>query len=441
MTTLETIPRVVESGWLGSLFAFRDERVALLRRAFQTDARLARIRLGPVPVVLVNDPDLAHEVLVERATEFGKFQVRGMPAATRLLGRGVLQTDGEEHKAKRRRLMPAFLPARVATYAAVMAEETERQQASWQDGATIRLDAEMDQLVLAIFLRTLFGVDRRDAARALGESIVTTIATAVAESIRFLHLPLWWPTSEHRRFARALSHLESTIDALVAERRAAGGAGDDLLSLLVRSSDQGALTDAEVRQELLNLVVAGFEATTSSLAWTLHHLASDPDRARRVRDEAVAALAGRSPGAGDLPRIPAALAAFQEGMRLYPAAHIIVRQTTRPVQLDGHAIAAHVHVFVNGYAIHRRPDRWTRGDEFVPERFAQGEPDRRAWFPFGEGPRTCIGNHFAMLEGQIVVATLVQRVELATRSAPAADPVAAFALRPAGPLEAQVRRL
>jgi cytochrome P450 len=128
-------------------------------------------------------------------------------------------------------------------------------------------------------------------------------------------------------------------------------------------------------------------------------------------------------------------------MRLYPAAHIIVRQTTRALDLAGHRLDAGVAVFVNGYAIHRRADRWADGESFVPERFGPNEPDRRAWFPFGQGPRTCIGNHFALLEGHVVVATLAQRAILTATSPEPPDPVAAFALRSARPLEARVKRL
>jgi cytochrome P450 len=442
---MRTISRVPEGRIAGSLVAFRDDRLGLLRRALETDARIARLTVGPVPVVLVNDADLAHEVLVERTAEFVKLQVNGMPASRRLLGRGVLQTDGDEHRAKRRRLMPAFVPSRVATYARAMADEAERQQSRWKDGDVVAIDREMEELALAIFGRALFGVDLREESRALAEAIGTSIATVVAEALRFVHLPLWWPSAEHRRFVRAVRHLESTIDALVRERRAdPNGPENDLLSTLARQSGDDAMTDAEVRVELLNLVVAGFEATSASLAWALDLLARDPARAAAVQKETRDVLGGRPPTVDELPKLPRAEHAFKEAMRLYPPAHIILRQTSRAVDLAGHALGAGTAVFVNGYAIHRRADAWADGESFVPERFgAEGDArvPRRSYFPFGEGPRTCIGNHLASIEGHIVVATLMQRVALTPLDVRPPQLATALAVKARAPLMARVKRL
>ena len=232
--------------------------------------------------------------------------------------------------------MPAFVPSRVATYARVMAEEAERQQSGWKDADPVAIDREMEELTLAIFGRTLFGVDLRGESRALAEAIGTSIATVLAETVRFVHLPLWWPSAEHRRFARALRRLESTIDALVRERRAEpNGPENDLLSTLARQAGEDAMTDAEVRVELLNLVVAGFEATSASLAWTLDLLARDPGRTNAVQEETRAVLGGRPPTVDDLPKLPRAEHAFKEAMRLYPPGHIMVRQTSRPVESRG----------------------------------------------------------------------------------------------------------
>jgi cytochrome P450 len=369
-----------------------------------------------------------------------------MPASRRLLGRGVLQTDGDEHRAKRRRLMPAFVPSRVATYARVMAEEAQRQQSGWKDGDHVAIDRAMEELTLAIFGRTLFGVDLRGESRALAEAIGTSIATVVAEAVRFVHLPLWWPSAEHRRFARALRRLDSTIDDLVRERRAApDGPENDLLSTLARQAGDEAMADAEVRVELLNLVVAGFEATSASLAWTLDLLARDPARMTAVQEETRAVLGGRLPTVDDLPELPRAEHAFKEAMRLYPPGHIMVRQTSRPVDLAGHALGAGVAVFVNGYAIHRRADAWADGESFVPERFAaDGDARgaaRRCYFPFGAGPRTCIGNHFASLEGHVVVATLMQRVALTPLDPRPPQPATGFAVKARAPLMALVKRV
>jgi cytochrome P450 len=442
---MTVIPRVPERRLIGSLLAFRDDRLGLLRRAFETDARIAQFTLGPIPVVLVNDADLAHEVLVERPADFVKFQVSGMPASRRLLGRGVLQTDGDEHRARRRRIMPAFLPARIATYASVMAEEAERQQAGWKNGNDVAIDRAMEELTLAIFGRTLFGVDLRGESRALAEAIGTSIATVVAEAVRFMHLPLWWPNAEHRRFRCALRRLEGTIDALVRARRAEmNGAENDLLSTLARQSKDDAMSDVEVREELLNLVVAGFEATATSLAWALDLLARDPARSEAVHEETCAVLGGRSPTVDDLPKLPRAAQAFQESMRLYPAAHMILRQTARAVDLGGYALGAGAAVFVNGYAIHRRADVWLDAESFVPERFGAdagaSAVQRRSYFPFGEGPHTCIGNHFAALEGQVVVATILQRVTLAPLDSRPPATTAGFAVKARAPLMARVKR-
>ena len=442
---MSPVPRVPQRRFLGNLLDFRDDRLGLLRRALETDARVAQITLGPIPVTLVNDADLAHEVLVERPADFVKFQAIGLPASQRLLGHGLLQADGDEHRAKRRRLMPAFLPARVATYASIMADEAERQQAAWKDGDDVAIDREMDELTLAIFGRTLFGVDLRGESLALARAIDTSIASLVAEAIRFVRLPLWWPSAEHRRFLDALRELEETIDALVQARRAqADGATNDLLSILARQSGDDAMSDVEVREELLNLVVAGFEATASSMAWTLDLLARDPARSQAVRDEVHAVLGGRSPTVDDMPKLPRAERALREAMRLYPAGHLILRQTARPVDLGGYALGGGAPVFVNGYAIHRRQDVWPDAESFVPERFA---PDaaasaapRRSYFPFGEGPRTCIGNHLAALEGHVVVATILQRVALTPLDTRPPETRTGFAIKAKAPLMARVKR-
>jgi cytochrome P450 len=261
-----------------------------------------------------------------------------------------------------------------------------------------------------------------------------------------VQVPASWPTPRKRGFQRARARLDATIYALIEERRRSGDDRGDLLSMLLSAQDEddgSFMTDLQVRDEVMSFFLAGHETTANALAWTWYLLAQHPDVYARLRDELQRVLAGRTPTFADLPDLPYTLQVLKESMRLYPPVWVLGRQATRAVALGDYDLPAGMVVTISPYTLHRRPDLFAHPDTFDPERF---EPDaekllpRNAYIPFADGPRVCIGNHFAQMEGQLILATLAQRVTLALAPGQHIEPEPLIALRPKGGIRMLVQR-
>jgi cytochrome P450 len=443
MRNTTPIPTAKHPPLVGNLFEFRNDRLALQRRLVDEHGDRAWFHVGPVPVLMISSAELVHELLVERVDAFvksaglGKF---GRP----LLGNGLLTSEHEVHARQRKLLAPAFAHKRIAGYADTMARHADAAQSRWQDGATLDLAEEMMKLTLAIVGRTLFDVDVSGDARVVGEALTEAMQYMI-DSVTSIPLPWSWPLPRNLRARRAVEELDQVVYRIIAERRAQPGDRGDVMSMLLaaRDDENTGMTDRQIRDEAMTLILAGHETTANAMAWTFHLLMQHPAVFDRVRAEVDSVLAGRLPTMEDLPKLPYSLSVLKESMRLYPPAYLMGRQAIREVELGGQSIKRGAIVFVNIYCMHRRASYFEAPDAFRPERFSPENEKtmvKGAYIPFGGGERICIGNHFAMMEAHLLLAVLASRVDFTLAREPHVVPEPLVTLRPKNGLAVRVRR-
>jgi cytochrome P450 len=436
------IPRVPGFA-LGELFRFRNRRLAWQMQLMNEFGDICRTWIGPFQAIVISSAEYAQSILVENASRFVKS--RGLQITRPLLGNGLLTSEHDFHKRQRKLISPGLQHRRVGSYAGVMAGFSETAQARWKDGETIDLSAAMMKLTLAIAGKTMFDADLEGEASEIGEAL--TIANrAVSEQITsILPAPLTWPLPRNRPVKKAIMRLEETVYRMIADRRASGHDPGDILSMLLAAEEEGSgskMTDVEVRDETMTLFLAGHETTANALAWTFYLLSRHPDVYARLRSEVDSVLGGRTPALEDAPRMPYTLRILKEAMRLYPPAYIIGRRATEDVDIGPHRVPKNMTAFINIYGMHRRAKYFPDPEKFDPDRFRpEAEKQMRSTYvPFGGGPRVCIGNQFALLEGQLVLATLAQRVTFEPVSDRVVEPEPLITLRPKHGIPLMVRR-
>ena len=397
--------------------ALARDPIGFLTRLAREHGDVAHFSMGSQRMVFVAAPELIREVLVTRQRSFHKG--RGLERAKRLLGEGLLTSEGDFHLRQRRLAQPAFHRERVAGYGDAMVRDAMRARDRWRAGETIDASHEMSRLTLAVVGKTLFGADVEEEAPEIGEAL-----TAALGSFGFAVLPLGGLLQRVpflppvRRFNRARARLDATIYRIIAEHRAAGRDRGDLLSMLLAAQDDegagGGMTDLQLRDEAMTIFLAGHETTANALAWSWYLLSQHPEAEARLHAELDAAVGARPPTAADLPRLPYARMVLAESMRLYPPAWVIGRRALAPYAVRGTTLPARTVVLVSQYVVHRDPRWWPEPDRFRPERWAEDPGDRPkfAYFPFGAGTRVCIGEQFAWMEGTLLLATIAQRWRL-----------------------------
>jgi cytochrome P450 len=415
---------------LAHLREFRSNRTAMQIRIARAHPHVAAMRIGVFDALMVNAPNVAQEVLQTQADSF--FKSLGLSLFLRpLLGDGLLTSERDFHARQRRLIAPALSHKRIASYADTMAERASRTVARWREGEIFDASEEMMRLTLDIVGKTLFDAEVGSNAGAVGDALTQVMENTVASLGSILPMPPVVPTPRNLANRRARKKLDAIIYGLIAERRQQAGASSaertDLLSLLLaaRDEDGSRMSDKQVRDESMTLFLAGHETTANALTWALYLLAIHPEIRGRAEEEAAPfARRGTPLTIEDLKSLPYNLAVLKETMRLYPPAYIIGRRALRDVVVPGERpgttcrLGTNKVVFINVLGIHRRPDLFPDPDTFNPSRFLgdlEKELPRCAYLPFGAGPRICIGNHFALMEGHLLLATLVggARLELA----------------------------
>jgi cytochrome P450 len=398
----------------GCLIPYRLDPLGFLPRLARDYGDVVRFRMGPRDMFLLNDPDLIREVLVTQDRRLSKSPA--LRVAERLLGKGLLTSEGELHRRQRRLAQPAFHRPRVAAYGRIMAEYAERWQGRWRDGAELDLADEMRGLTLQIAARTLFDTEVDAEVGAISEALDESLRLFQWGTLPFADRLEPLAPALTRRFVRARERLDETIYRMIRERRASGEDRGDLLSMLLLAQDVEAdgegMTDLQVRDESMTLLLAGHETTANALAWTWHLLSLHPEVEARLHAEVDGVLGGRLPGAEDVPQLPYTRRVLAESMRLYPPAWIIARQALEEVRIDSLALPEGVLVLMSQWVTHRDARHYPDPQRFDPERWTEeasaGRP-RFSYYPFGGGSRLCIGEQFAWMEGVLVLAALASR--------------------------------
>ncbi len=408
-----------------SILALRRDVLGMLERLHRRHGDVVRWRIGAIPFYLVADPEGVRDVLVTRHRLFIKS--RALQRARVLLGQGLLTSEGDFHLRQRRMAQPAFHRERIAALAGEIAALSARTAEGWTAGATVDVGLEMNRMTLAIAGRTLFGAAVEEEADEIGRALTDALGLFTRLSNPLAPLLDRLPVPGTLRFHRARERLDSTILRIVEERRRSGIDRPDLLGLLLAARDEegdgGGMTDAQLRDETLTLFLAGHETTANALAWTWHLLGANPEAEARFHAEIDSVLGGRTPRAEDAAALPYTRGVFAEAMRLFPPAYLIGREPKEDFALGGFRIRRGSVVLLSPWLAHRDPRFWDAPLEFLPERWtpeAEAALPRFAYFPFGGGPRKCIGEGFAWMEGILALATLGQRWRL--RPVPGAAP-------------------
>lgn len=362
------------------------------------------------------DPDFIREVTVKQADIFIKGpdytdETQGM---ARFLGSGLLTSNGDFWKRQRKLVAPAFHTKRIDAYADTMVSYTQRMLEKWQDGAVHNIDHDMMQLTLMIVARTLFDVDATDT--------VDRVASAVDSMQEMMNdptlIPRWLPTPKNLRHRRAVETLDEIVYGFIRERRAHMEDKGDLLSMLLLTVDEEdgkGMTDKQVRDEAVTLFLAGHETTANALNWTWFLLANNPQIEAKLHQELDTVLAGKAPTLADLRRLPYTEMVIKESMRLYPPAWSFGRNATEDTMVQGYSIPRGTNINIVSYRLHRHAGIWNNPNDFIPERWSAENSEnipRYAYMPFGGGPRVCIGNSFAMMEANLLLATMAQQFQL-----------------------------
>ena len=410
---VHSIPPVPGLPLLGNLLDFRKDRLGLQDRAAAIGP-IARMSLANVPIYMITDADLAHQVLVDDAASYQKSA--GLQFLRPLVGDGLLTAEALPHKRHRKLLAPAFAPKRLHAYGKTMVEETLIQIAGWRGGKHVDLAAEMMQLTLAIAGRTMFSADVRHDAGAVARGLELGMHAMDENLTSPIQLGYEWPLPRHRKMRKAVKILDEIVFRMIREARALGQDRGDVLSILLLAADEeGGLSDQQVRDEAMTLLLAGHETTANALTWGWFELGRNPAVRAKLEAEVATALQGRTVTTDDLPQLPYTLAVIEETLRLHPPAYVIGREAITDVQVGTHRLPAKSIVVVNIRGIHRRADYYPDPIAFQPERMladVKKARPRQQYLPFGAGPRVCIGSHFALMEAQLVLATLVQQAKI-----------------------------
>ena len=419
---------------LGNFLDFRRDRLGLQLRAVLS-ADITRLRMFWRTVWCIGNHELAQQVLVTDEDSFIKGPALS-EVARPLLGNGLLTAEKEQHRRQRKLMAPAFTPKRIAGYGQIMAARAAAAADGLRPHAMIDIASAMMTTTLDIVGRTLFDVDLLGDARGVAEALTDAMEYMVTAGMWLV--PTSLPLPRNKRIQRSVGRLDDTVLRVIAERRAArqSSADDrgDVLSILLEArDDEGALTDRQMRDEIMVLMLAGHETTANLLAWTWYLLAIHPEVRSKLEAELDAVLEGRPPTFEDLPRLTYTAQILDEVLRLYPPAYVVGRMAERTVQLGGATVAPGDIVLISIRGMQRCPAYWDAPDEFRPERFA----DKKAraapgYMPWGGGPRVCIGNHFALVEAQLIVATWAQRFRFRLAQAAPIEPEPLVTLRPRG---------
>jgi cytochrome P450 len=398
---------------------------------------------------LISSPSDIERILQTNQQNYPKAKLFIKPMSL-LVGQGILTSEGEFWRRQRRLAQPAFHRPRITALGEVMVRTTDEMLDEWEhaftDGHVFDVADEMMRLTLRIATLTLLSVDSSNDASRIGPALRIAFEHVNHRMSIPWAIPEFIPTPRNRRFNRAKRLLDEIVYSIIRDRRTTQTDTGDLLSMLLMARDEDTgegMSDLQVRDEVMTIMIAGHETGAAALSWSWYLLAKNPEAEAKLLEELNRVLGGRTPTASDLPNLPYTRMVFEEAMRLYPPAWGLPRQSVETEEFDGYQIPGKSLVVVSQFVTHRHRNFWERPDAFIPERFTPENCTQRprfAYFPFGGGARQCIGASFAMMEAQLILATVAQRYRISLLEGYEVDPDPTFTLRPRNGVKVKIER-
>ncbi|HUL35929.1 MAG TPA: cytochrome P450 [Candidatus Eisenbacteria bacterium] len=398
---------------LGLALAVRNDPLGTLQRLAREYGDVVNMPVLGMSRVLLNRPDLVQQILVLEHAKLHKSALTKMVVGP-LLGQGLLISEGDFWRRQRRLAQPAFHRSRTNEYSPVMVECALQRMEQWRAGETRNIAEEMMKLTLEVAVRTLFGTSLAADSEGIGRAMTFLMRYHLHRARTPWRIPGSWPTAKNRQSKRDLEYMDSMVYRIISERKKDTQPRNDLLSLLMAAmhEDGTQMTERQLRDETMTLFVAGHETTALSLSWTWYLLGQNPDAEAKLQEELQSVLGGRPADVSDLPKLPYLNAVVNESLRLYPPAFIMARLSVEPLQLGGYDIPPGTTLLASQWVMHRDARLYDEPERFLPERWLGGLMERLpagGYFPFGDGPRRCIGQGFALLETALVVAAIAQK--------------------------------
>ena len=404
---------------------------------------VVRMRFFYLTVHFLYNPAHIEYVLSTNAKNFIKSRSLRTPFFRRLVGNGLLTSEGEEWKRQRRLAQPAFHRQRISGYGDVMVEYADRMICEWRNDEVRDIHRDMMRLTLEIVVKTLFNADISGEADKVGNVLARMVKPFASQATLKWILDNRLPTPTNRRFNADAREIDNIVYRLIAERRSSGADQGDLLSMLLAAQDEDGsrMTDRQLRDEVMTLFLAGHETTALTLCWAWYLLAQNPEVEQNFHTELDEVLEGRLPTVADMPRLKYAEKIAKESMRLYPPAYGVGREAIQEFELGGYRIPAKAQLFMFQWVTQRDPRFFTEPNRFYPERWTEeftNSLPKYAYFPFGGGPRACIGNYFALMEVVLLLATIGQRFRFSLLPEQQVSLMPAMSLRPAEGIRVRV---
>jgi cytochrome P450 len=421
---------------LGMALQVLHDPLGTLQRISREYGDIVRIPIVSDSRIFLNHPNYIEQVTVIQQSKFHKSKLT-KDVTERLLGEGLLISEGDFWRRQRRLAQPAFQRNRINEYAATMVESAEAHSQKWLDSEERDIAHEMMALTLDIAVRTLFGTTLPAEARQVGRSLEFLMRYSLRRTRSPFKLPEKWPTPANRRAEREIQFLDSLVYRIIDERKRLGDASEhnDLLSLLMAAMDEDGsqMTPKQLRDEIMTLFTAGHETTALTLSWAWYLLSKNPSAETRLYEELRVVLAGRPPSMADLGQLPYLRGVVNEVLRLYPPAYVLARTSIAPCTIGGYELPIGSTIVFSQWVTHRDARFFNDPNAFIPERWLDGLEDRLpagAYFPFGDGPRRCIGQNFALMEVVLVLATIAQKFQFRLASGQKIVPDPLVTLRP-----------
>lgn len=420
---------------IGVLPQIQKDPLGLMERATLQHGPVAHLPfIAGLNGYMLGTPKLAHHVLVANVKNYVK-QTRGYEMLRLVLGNGLVTSEGEFWKRQRRIAQPAFHRERLTHFGAVMVRAAHEMVDRWRPGQAFDLSQEMMHVTLRIVGETLLSADVTSDADTVGVALTVALEHLIHRTLHPLSPPEWLPTPGNARFKKAVAALDEVVLGLIAERRRTQEKKPDLLAMLMESVDPESgegMTDAQLRDEVMTIFLAGHETTANTLAWTVMLLGQAPEVMRRAVAEVDAVVGARPVTMEDLPKLPYIANVVKESLRLYPPVWSLGRRVVEDDVVEGYLLPKDALVFLSPYALHRLPEYWPDPLAFDPTRWETEDPRRAhgSYLPFSLGQRKCIGDTFALFEAQLILVTMLQRMHLSLVPGQALVPEPVITLRP-----------